>query len=117
MPDTDLWIIGISEESTDRSLGTFLFRRAKVSATTLRSNITGFVDALSEAMADVPQALSGYTMESVQVIAEISAKGKLSLLGSGGEAGGKGGIIFTFTRAKPPSDDADRPELPDGHRS
>ena len=37
--------------------------------------------------------------ETVSVTAEVSAKGKVSLLGSGGELGGKGGITFTFKRS------------------
>jgi hypothetical protein len=35
-------------------------------------------------------------MDSVSVSVEVNAKGKVSLLGSGGEVGGKAGLVFSF---------------------
>ena len=39
-----------------------------------------------------------FKLTEFTISAEISAKGSLSLLGTGGEMGGKGGLTFKFTR-------------------
>ena len=44
----------------------------------------------------VPAAMGDYRLEQVQISAEVSAKGQLSLLGTGGELAGKSGLTFTF---------------------
>lgn len=45
-----------------------------------------------------PEQQKGFALDQIQVAVEISAKGHLSLLGTGGELAGKGGLTFTFKR-------------------
>ena len=42
--------------------------------------------------------LGQFNLTEMQIALEISAKGRVSVLGSGGEAGGKGGITLKLTK-------------------
>jgi hypothetical protein len=42
--------------------------------------------------------LGSFKFTEFMMTAEISAKGRLVLLGAGGEVAGKGGLTFKFTR-------------------
>src|SRR3954447_1671908 len=66
----------------------------------LQENVTAFVRAMGEALAGVPAKLAGYSLDSIVISAEVSATGKVSLLGNGAELTGKGGISCTLTRVK-----------------
>lgn len=61
------------------------------------------VEDFMSSMRDVISGLATTTREDhrdqVQVTAEVSAKGQLSLLGTGGELAGKGGLTFTFKKS------------------
>jgi hypothetical protein len=89
---------------TDRGV----FRRAdelrvgwgEVSADVLRERIGKFLSTMREVLADAPATVGGYRLEQVQISAEISAKGQVSLLGTGGELSGKSGLTFTFVAEK-----------------
>jgi hypothetical protein len=37
-------------------------------------------------------------LEEVELVIEVNGKGQVSLLGTGGELGGKGAIMLTFKR-------------------
>lgn len=72
--------------------------RAEVPLDTFRQRVTGFVDSMRDVITGIPEALGKYQLDQVTVSAEVSAKGQISLLGSGGELAGKSGLTFTFTR-------------------
>jgi hypothetical protein len=46
----------------------------------------------------VPDEVSKFKFTEFTVIADVSAKGGLVLLGTGGEVAGKDGLTFKFTR-------------------
>jgi hypothetical protein len=46
----------------------------------------------------IPAALGGFGVDTVALSAEINAKGTVSLVGTGGEIGAKGGITITLKR-------------------
>jgi hypothetical protein len=72
--------------------------RAEVPLEIFRQRVTGFVDSMREVITGLPEAFGKYQLDQVTVSAEVSAKGQVSLLGSGGELAGKSGLTFTFTR-------------------
>jgi hypothetical protein len=65
----------------------------------LEDEVKSFLGALERIIGNLSQEVGKYRMETVTVTAEVNAKGKVSLLGSGGEVGGKGGLTFTFKRS------------------
>jgi hypothetical protein len=62
----------------------------------LRKRVETFLANMHEVLADLPDKIGEYHLEQVQVSAEVSAKGQVSLLGTGGELAGKSGLTFTF---------------------
>ena len=96
-------IFGLEDASgTERGLfkkpAELRFGRSEVDASVLRERISHFLDGMREVLIDAPETVGGFHVESVVVTAEISAKGSVSLLGTGGEVAGKGGISFTLKR-------------------
>jgi hypothetical protein len=72
--------------------------RVEVPLEIFRQRVAGFVDSVREVITGLPEAVGKYQLDQVTVTAEVSAKGQISLLGSGGEIAGKSGLTFTFTR-------------------
>jgi hypothetical protein len=72
--------------------------RQPVPVSRLRENMSTFVAAMETTIAAVPTAFTGYAIDSVEISAEVSATGTVSLLGSGGEIAGTAGITFTLKR-------------------
>ena len=100
----EVWILGLpGEEGEDR--GRFFRRddarigRQPVPVERLQANVAEFVLAMGRAIETVPRSLAGFSVDSIEIGAEISASGKVSLLGNGGELAGTGGIKFRLTRA------------------
>jgi hypothetical protein len=46
----------------------------------------------------VPDVLGAYAVESIELSAEVSATGTVSLLGTGGEVSGSGGLTISLKR-------------------
>ncbi len=65
----------------------------------LGDEVRAFMRAMESIIGQLAEEVGNYHMETISVTAEVSAKGKVSLLGSGGEVGGKGGLTFTFKRS------------------
>jgi len=64
----------------------------------LSRNLHAFVAGLRAVFKDLPVAPEGFSVDEIELHAEVDAKGKLSLLGTGGEAGARGGIKLVFRR-------------------
>jgi hypothetical protein len=103
-----VWVFGIpSDEEEGEEDRSRFFRpdearlgRQRVPTAQLKDNVAAFVQNMGDAIEGVPARLAGFSIESIQLSAEISATGKVSLLGNGGELTGKGGITFTLTRVQ-----------------
>lgn len=94
-----VWVLGLDDEDPDAQTRGLRFvpkrtERAAVPTDKLADQMHDFVAAVQKIVGGVPAAVGGFTVESVEVSAEISATGKVSFLGSGGELSGKGGITF-----------------------
>ncbi|MDX2044710.1 MAG: hypothetical protein SF097_26100 [Acidobacteriota bacterium] len=64
----------------------------------LKTRLNKFLSAMSSVVETVPNTFGEFALDSVTLTAEISAKGQVSLLGTGGELAGKGGLTFTLKR-------------------
>src|SRR5688572_16870664 len=87
---------------TDRSLfsrlGELRYGRGEVDQEELKKRLNDFLQTMQEVIQSIPEVLGEFTLETLTLTAEISAKGQVSLLGTGGEIGGKGGLTFTLKR-------------------
>jgi hypothetical protein len=103
--DPEITVLGMEDED-DRSLwwrpDEVRYGREVVSARALAERVEEFVDSMRTVLARLPEAVGQYEVDQITVAAEVSAKGKVSLLGSGGELAGKGGLTFTFKKRQAP---------------
>ncbi|TPQ20663.1 Pepco domain-containing protein [Streptomyces sporangiiformans] len=74
--------------------------RTEIPAEELQSRLGDFVATMRGVIASLPQKAGEFQLNEVTFSAEVSAKGTVSLLGSGGELAGQAGITFTFTRSQ-----------------
>lgn len=87
------------EDVEERGLFTRQVARNVIDVETLGNQVQAFMDAMAEIIGKLTKEVGNYHMETIAVTAEVSAKGQVSLLGTGGEVAGKGGLTFTFKRA------------------
>jgi hypothetical protein len=92
----------VDKSHTDRSLfrrpEEMRFGRGEVPAKVLHSRVKDFIASMADVLGGLPVPIGDFSMDQVTLAVEVSAKGRVSLLGSGGEAGGKAGLTFTFSR-------------------
>ena len=92
-------IIGRAE-TEDRSFSDELrLLRGKISVAKLERHLNDFINLMGEVVAKVPNNLGDFKLDTITLTAEISAKGQISLLGTGAEIGSKGGLTFTLKRS------------------
>jgi hypothetical protein len=83
-----------AEYDVTRGLG----RPVKINIDALSNNVKEFVGQIGEVLKSIPDSCEGFELAEFEFNAEVSAKGTLSLLGTGGEVAGKGGLKFVFRR-------------------
>ncbi|GIL15503.1 MAG: hypothetical protein BroJett039_06760 [Chloroflexota bacterium] len=66
----------------------------------LSVNVTLFLEQMDRVLSKTPERLGEFQFVEFEVSAEVTAKGMLAILGTGGEAGATGGLKFVFRRAK-----------------
>src|SRR5437588_9485431 len=65
----------------------------------LAVNINLFIEQIGGILETTPEKLGKFQFEELEVHAEITGKGSIALLGTGGELGAAGGLRFTFRRS------------------
>src|SRR5437016_9427911 len=65
----------------------------------LSVNINLFLEQMGSLLEKTPEKLGKFHFEEFEVYAEVTGKGTLAILGSGGELGAKGGLRFVFRRS------------------
>jgi len=55
-------------------------------------------ESMRHVITGLPHAFGSYALDGITLSAEVSARGRVSLLGSGGEVAGNAGITFKFTK-------------------
>ncbi len=78
-----------------------LTQRVQISSDELKREIGNLLAVVADVF-DQARPEAGLLLEDVELSIEISSEGQISVLGSGGKIGGKGGIKLTFKR-KPPT--------------
>ena len=73
-------------------------KRHEVSAQVLHQNMTEFLSVVESAFEKAEQSQVKMQLEEVELVVEVNGKGQVSLLGTGGELGGKGAITLKFKR-------------------
>lgn len=74
-------------------------KRSRLSAEDLKQNMGEFLEVVEEAFEQAEKPTqSKFVLDELELSVEINAKGQVSLLGTGGEAGGKGAIKLKFKR-------------------
>lgn len=95
MDDKDT-ILVITGSSTTRGGS---LRELKVEE--LSVNVILFLEQMDRVLTKTPEHLGEFQFVEFEVSAEVTAKGMLAILGTGGEAGATGGLKFVFRRSKP----------------
>ncbi|MCE6996222.1 hypothetical protein LZG04_15660 [Saccharothrix sp. S26] len=105
-PRETIRVFGLDEAEparTDRSTGRrqddFRFERSEIPVEEFRRRVEDFMASMRDVISGLATTAGDYQLDQVQVTVEVSAKGKLSLLGTGGELAGKGGLTFTFKKS------------------
>lgn len=63
---------------------------------TLEDGVSDFLSTLHGVLGKAPKTIGEFRLREFTVSAEITAEGKLSVLGVGGGVGTTGGLTFTF---------------------
>ncbi len=71
----------------------------QIPAANLKSNFESFFKNVISLMSELPEGKFPFTVEEIEISAEISGEGKIQLVG-GITAGAKGGITFKLKRVK-----------------
>ncbi len=84
--------------STVQGVRKSLTQRVQVSADELKQQMDNLISVVGNVF-DQARTELGLQLDLVELSIEISSEGQISILGSGGKLGGKGGLKLTFRRA------------------
>jgi hypothetical protein len=65
----------------------------------LSVNVNLFIEQMGSILEKTPEKLGKFEFEEFEVYAEITGKGSIAILGTGGEVGATGGLRFLFRRS------------------
>jgi len=102
--DRRIAIFGLAstdERGLRRRRDSLEYARGEIAVAELKERVATFVESLGEIVGATPAEVGTYRLNEVTVSAEVSAKGTVSILGTGGELGGSGGMTFKFIRLQP----------------
>ena len=88
----------VPAEDADRDRVEVRFRRKEVPVDSLRNSLADYLAKMEDALNGVPASLSGYQVDEITLSLEVSATGKVSMLGTGAEVTGTGGLTLTLKR-------------------
>jgi hypothetical protein len=95
MTSEDAILVKTSDDVSMRGLGS---RELKIEELSVSVNL--FLGQMETILERAPTTVGRFHFAEFEVHAEVSAKGQLVLLGTGGEAGATGGIKFVFRRTQ-----------------
>ncbi len=88
-----IWVATTESSTTRKRSGV-----TELNVEDLSINVNLFLEQVGNVLEKTPENLGKFQLAEFEVHAEISAKGTLTLLGTGGEVGGSGGLKFKFQR-------------------
>jgi hypothetical protein len=65
----------------------------------LAVNVNLFIEQMGSILEKTPEKVGKFHFDEFEVSAEITGKGSLAILGTGGEIGATGGLRFVFRRS------------------
>ena len=65
----------------------------------LSSNMNRFLGQIGSMLENTPERVGQFHFQEFEISAEVTAEGKLAILGTGLQAGAKGGLKFVFRRS------------------
>jgi|ERR1700733_6035827 len=83
--------------------------RAEIPVDVFSHRVSDFLESMRDVITALPHAFGSYELDEITLSAEVSAKGQVSLLGSGGEIAGNAGITFKFTKRDTPGTGEEHP--------
>lgn len=90
----EIWVTTVSSSvRSDKGV-----RLASIKIEALAENVREFLEKIEKIMAETPDEMGKFQLTEFTVSAEISATGSLSVLGTGVETTGSGGLEFKFER-------------------
>ena len=98
----EVWVV-TSEPSAMRG-GPRQLKQLKVED--LGLNINLFVEQLGSMLEKTPEKVGKFHFDEFEVYAEITGKGTVAILGTGGEVGATGGLRFVFRRSSVSDNDS-----------
>lgn len=75
-----------------------LFRQTEVDSNVLAKRLERLLGNMDAVLKALPETFGQFELESMTIDVEISAEGEVSLLGTGGKFGGKGGLSFILKK-------------------
>lgn len=97
--NSTIWVTAIEEEDIEyRSDEGRSTRMVQIGIGQLGENIQVLISELSKNLVVSQESKSGFELAELELSAEITTSGKLSILGVSGETGVKGGIKLVFKR-------------------
>jgi hypothetical protein len=76
--------------------------RKQLKVSELADNVNQFLDQMGAILTSTPKSIGQFQFTEFEIHAEVTAKGSLAILGTGGEAGATGGLKFVFKRVEQP---------------
>lgn len=92
-----MWVATVDDAANRGNVFT-----TKIEIETLADNMTLFLSQIEKILEKTPDTVQKFQLIEFEVDAQISAKGQLVLLGTGGEIGGSGGLKFVFRKVAVP---------------
>jgi hypothetical protein len=93
MEKDTIWIV-TGETAATRAGGMKQFKVEE-----LALNINLFIEQMGSILEKTPEKVGKFHFDEFEVSAEITGKGSLAILGTGGEIGATGGLRFVFRRS------------------
>jgi TPP-dependent 2-oxoacid decarboxylase len=71
-----------------------------IKADVLQKNVTEFLESMDTVVSNSPKTVGNYSIDSIQINAEISGEGQIGIAGTGIKVGGTIGITFNLAKPK-----------------
>ncbi len=98
MDEKSIDIIGFQEEQSRGVIRDLKLALKSIELKLLKNNLCDFIKKVDDLVDELPSLTKEYQLDTIEIGANISASGKVSLLGCGGEANASGGIKFILKK-------------------
>lgn len=94
----EIWVVPSPDKHVEGARG-FLGggQPVKLNVSTLKSNVKGFLESMTQMLSDVPKIAAPYHLDEIELKVEVNGEGNIQLVG-GIKAGATGGITFRLKR-------------------